>query len=156
MADALYTNAILKIMNQSLDLVDDTIKAMLVDDSYVFDHSHTFVSEILSSEVSGTGYVSGYDGNGRKLLTGKSIDTGDESNNNKVYFKAGNLVWNGINVERVVKAIILFAEETSDSDSVLIAYKQEGGFPARIQVTDGHQLEVRWNENGLFSLSGVV
>ena len=159
MADALYTGAILRIMNQTLDLINERIKVMLVNETYVFDPSHVFVNEISDSEVSsvtnepGYGYVDPL--SGRKLIDGKILTTLDDNSNetNRVYFKANpTITWDKINVGRV-KAAILFAERTDDNDSVLIAYKQEGGFPI---PTDGHQLVIRWNNRGLFSLSGVV
>lgn len=66
----------------------ETLKAMLVDDTYVVNHTHQFRSAITSSEVAGTGYAAGGvaltgvtvtvdTGFGRVVLTSDEIDFGN-------------------------------------------------------------------------------
>lgn len=60
MATKMYGNAILKLYNQEVNWLSDTIKFMLVSSSYVFNQdSHIYKSDI-SYEISGaTGYSAG-------------------------------------------------------------------------------------------------
>lgn len=62
-----YSNGILKIGDQTIDFLNDTIKVLVVNESHTFDHTHTIVNNVVTNEVSGTGYE-------RKTLTSKAIE----------------------------------------------------------------------------------
>lgn len=108
-----YTNGLLRIQQQSIDFVNDDIRALVVSSGFSFNKGHQFVSQI-SGEVSGTGYE-------RKSLTGKSIisvtGTPDE-----IQFKADDLEYTAINVSPDdLESVVVYKHVTNDSDSILIA-----------------------------------
>jgi hypothetical protein len=117
-----------------------TLKVMLVSPSYVFNRDHATVSQI-TNELSGTGYVAGFGGAGRKTLTGKLVVTNDALNQTE--FKADNPLWSAINAG-TAKAAVIIQEVTSDADSIPLAYIDS----ATERATTGVDLPVQW-PNGI-------
>lgn len=97
----------------------DTIKAMLVTVAYTVNADHSFVSSAVAAELTGTGYVGGFGGAGRKTLSSKTLSY--DGTLNRVIFDAADIVWTAINAG-AVKAAILIKELTTDADSPVIAY----------------------------------
>lgn len=118
----IYNNAD-KLMRQDtsgrLNILADTLKAVLVDDSYVADRDHVFADAFSGAELSGTGYAGGFGGAGRKTLASKALTV--DNTNNRVTFGAANPTWTGITAGDA-HAVVVIKEATSDSDSILIAY----------------------------------
>lgn len=151
--DLVYNRAKYLINTQQLDLVNDEIKAMLVDENYVPDPDHAFVDEnslvsAVNFEVEGTGYEPGHGNSGRLVLVNKLWTLDNDTD--KVRFFADDIVWNPINIPvGLVNAVILIREGlTGDDTSDMIAYVQSGGFP---RFADGGQLLVRWSTNGILT-----
>ncbi len=96
-----------------------TVKAILVTAGYVADRDHVFVSAIGANELSGTGYVAGFGGAGRKTLAGKTATV--DNVNNLTAYGATNPVWTAITAGTAA-AIIIIQEITNDAASVLLAY----------------------------------
>ena len=74
------------MMKASIDLVNDTIKVALLDNSHSFDPTNTQFSDVSANEVSGTAYVAG-----GETLTGNAVsqdDTDDEG-----VFDADDTIW---------------------------------------------------------------
>lgn len=105
-----------------LDLINDaTIKAMLVNSGYTPDVDHNFADSITaatSKELSGTGYVGGFGGAGRKALGTKTITQDDTAN--VAYFNCADIVWTAIDAG-TVSFIAIIKEVTADTDSPLLA-----------------------------------
>lgn len=59
MASLVYDNAKELILNGGIDLVNDTIKLMLLGSGYTPSASHSLKSEVSSYEISGSGYTAG-------------------------------------------------------------------------------------------------
>lgn len=149
--DLVYNHAKFLISSQQLDLVNDTIKGMLVNENYVPDPDQAFVDENdlispINFEVDGTGYESGHGGSGRLPIINKAWI--EDLDTNKARFDADDLVWNPINVGLVDAVILIREGEEDDDESVLITYVQSGGFPL---FADGGELLVRWSNNGILS-----
>lgn len=151
--DLVYNRAKLLISTQQLDLVNDTIKGMLVTEEYVPNPDQPFVdnNDLISPinfEVDGTGYEPGHGASGRLPLINKEWT--EDLDTDKARFNADDLVWNPINVGLVDAVILIREGETDDDESVLIAYIQSGGFPL---FADGGELLVRWSDNGILSVA---
>lgn len=151
MANGLFNTAKKMIMDGSLDLLVDTIKVMLIDTGYTFNPDDDYVSVITgapSKELSGTGYVGGFGGSGRKALANKSIVANKTVD--KAVFDADDLTWAAIQAGTVYAAVLI-KEVTSDADSILIGYIDTGtGFP---KVTNGGDLTVQWSADGILTLA---
>ena len=101
---------------------DSGIKVMLVQSSYTPDRDHQFVSSITDSpskELSGTGYVAGFGGSGRKACAGRDIVKVDASD--LVKFVFDDMTWAAINAG-TARYAYLIKEVTSDADSPIIGY----------------------------------
>lgn len=154
MADLTYNLARRKLLDGTLDLTSDTIKVMLVTSSYVADKDNDFVDEggandPVDHELSGTGYVAGYGGAGRKTLSNKAFET-DDTNDRGEFDDTVDVTWSSINAGTAAAAIIFRAGTADDTDALLIAYIDSGGFPI---VTNGGDLTISWNAEGILQLS---
>ena len=153
MASIVYNRAKKEIMDGTIDLLADTIKAMLVTSSYVANPDHDFVdaggaNDPVDHELSGTGYAAGYAGAGRKTLASKTATEDDA--NNRAEFGAANLAWTAINAGTAAAVIIFKNGVSDDTTSKLIAYIDSGGFPI---TTNGGDLNVTWNVEGILQLT---
>ena len=152
MAALIYNRAKKELLDGTLDLVNNTIKVMLVTSSYVANVDHDFVDEAgandpIDHELSGTGYAAGFAGSGRKTLASKAFsqdNTGDRGE-----FDAANLTWTGIDAGTAAAAIV-YKHNTADTDSILIAYIDSGGFPI---TTNSGDLTLTWNADGIVQLT---
>lgn len=102
-------------------LIDDTIKLILIDSSYVFDPDHDFVASITagsSKELSGTGYTAGFAGSGRKTLASKTVTKSNATD--KSFLDGADLTWTGLNAGTVAQ-FGLWKPVTNDGDSPLLA-----------------------------------
>lgn len=145
MALLVYNEAKYFMATGSLNLLTDTLQAMLVTQGYIPDPNHKYVDEgtLVSPsefEVAGTGYVGGFGGTGRRTITSKSLVR--DANTFRVRLFGDNVTWNPINVGVVGGVLVIRPGTTSDESSLLIGYTNEGGFPV---PTDGGELQVRWN-----------
>lgn len=137
------------LLNSGINLLTDTIKVMLVSNTYTPDKDHSFVSSITSGttkELSGTGYVAGFGGSGRKTLASKTVTQNDTSDIG--YFDAADVTWTGINAGTVGYVVVL-KEVTSDADSPIIAIHDV----SPDVVTNGGDYTVQWASDGVLKLS---
>ncbi len=149
MAPLVYNRAKAEIMDGTIDLLSDVLKIMLVTSSYVADADNDFVDEAgandpIDHELTGTGYVAGFAGSGRKTLSGKVVSE-DDANDRAEFDDTADITWTGIDAGTAAAAI-LYKHITADTASVLIAYIDTGGFPV---VTNGGDLTIQWNAEGI-------
>lgn len=149
MASLVYNRAKKEILDGTIDLLTDTLKIMLVTSAYVVDADDTFVdmsgaNDPIDEELSGTGYAAGFAGAGRKTLSGKGVSQ-DDANDRAEFDDTADITWTGISAGTAAAAI-LYKHNTADTDSVLIAYIDTGGFPI---VTNGGDLTIQWNAEGI-------
>lgn len=126
MPSYVYTKAAEEIANGTIDLLTDTIKAMLVNSTYTPSKSDTVVdaggaNDPVDAEINVTGYTRGWGGAGRKSLASKAINL--DNTNNRAEFDASDLTWTSLGSGATIAAMILIKEGVSnDTTSRLIAY----------------------------------
>lgn len=103
------------ILDASLDWVNDTIRALLVDSSYVYDPDDNFVADI-SGELTDGSYA-------RQTLGNKGV-TEDDTNDEAVL--TADPVDFGALTNETPEGIVLFKFVTNDSDSPLISFSDAG------------------------------
>lgn len=103
------------IMDASLDWVNDTIRALLVDSSYVYDPDDNFVSDI-SGELTDGSYA-------RQTLGNKGV-TEDDTNDEAVM--TADPIDFGALTNETPEGIVLFKFVTNDADSPLISFSDAG------------------------------
>ena len=119
MASGWYNSGKRDILDGTIDLVNDTIKMMLVNDTYVPNADHDFVDDVNADELSGTGYVAGFGNSGRKTLVSKAFST--DLTNDRAELTAAALTWAAINAGTAAYGILI-KEITNDAASRLIAW----------------------------------
>lgn len=122
MASGWYTSGLRDLADRTIDMVNDTLKLILVTSAYTPDKDHDFASD-LTGELSGTGYVGGFNGSGRKTIGSKAWST--DTANDRVEFTFGAVTWSGINAGNP-KYAILVKEITNDAATRLVAYLDLG------------------------------
>lgn len=147
MASNLFNKGLEKVLDRTIDFINDDIQVLLVDSGYSFDKTDEFVTDITpgTNEVtnsSGTGYS-------RKSLSGKAITL--DSGNDRVYFDASNPSYTSINTNETLAAAIIFKQATDDTDSPLIAMID---FPDL--ATNGSDVELQINADGLFEVNNTI
>lgn len=148
---SLTTNKLRQLLlNAGIDLLSDTIKAMLVGSGYTPDKDHDFVASITgggtSYELSGTGYTGGFGGSGRKALASKAVTKDDSAD--VAYLDAADLTWTAIDAGTVAYVAII-KEGTSDADSPLLCVVDV----EPNVVTNGGDYEVVWAADGICKIS---
>lgn len=131
-----------RIFDGSVDLLADTIKVLLLSASYTPNKDHEFVSDVSTYELSGTGYVGGYEGSGRKTLANKTVTKDDSADVAK--FDADDVVWTAINAGTAAYAAIV-KEVTDDAHSPVVAIVDL----SPDVVTNGGDLTVQWGADGI-------
>jgi hypothetical protein len=145
MASNLYQEGLLRIVSRAagtIDLAADTIKVMLLGTGYTPNKDHQFVSDVVGSELSGTGYTGGFGGSGRKTLASKTFNKSDSTD--KFFFDAADSLWTAINAGTIGYAIV-FKEITSDAVSPVIACVDVADI-----VTNGGDVSIAWATTGIF------
>jgi len=140
MASSWYNSGKRDVLNGTIKLSSDTIKLMLVDDNYTPNVNHDFVNDVNNRELSGTGYVGGFNGSGRQTLSGKVFST--DPDNDRAEFTANDLVWSDIDAG-IARYGILIKEVTDDTDSRLIAWLDLSGLGI---TTNGQDLFLSAND----------
>jgi hypothetical protein len=155
MANIVYRKGIEKIAKGDIRLNYDTLKIMLVNNSYTVDASHEFVDEAgetdpKANEIEADNYTKGFGGAGRKTVTGLSFTFNTSTTSLDVSF--ANLTWSslgGIVIGHdTVAGAILIKENTSDTDSDLIAY-----FDLTDTLTDGTDFIINFSSVNNLSFS---
>lgn len=118
MATHWYGKGVLKIVNGSIDLDTDTLKVMLVSDSYTTDKDHEFVSSVNTYEISTSGYSGGFNGAGRKTAT---VATQYNATSDRVEVVITDITWSSLQSGATIGAAILIKEITNDAASPVIA-----------------------------------
>lgn len=95
MASAWTQQVLVDALGADIDLAADTLKIMLLKDSYTVNPDHKLVSDIAGSECDATGYTGGFNGAGRKTLASKTL-TADDTNNRAVFDAADPSAWSAL------------------------------------------------------------
>lgn len=152
MASFVYTKAAEEIANGTIDLLTDTIKAMLVNSTYTAAKSDTVVdaggaNDPVDAEINVSGYVRGWGGAGRKSLASKAVNL--DNANNRAEFDAADLTWTALGSGATIAAMILIKEGVSnDTTSRLIAY-----LDVTDTATNGGDITFTFNAEGIIQFS---
>jgi hypothetical protein len=157
MAGGMYNTGMRRLVGGSAGAVNwvtaTNIKVMLLSASvaYTFNPDHEFVSSVAASEASGTGYVPGYAGAGRKLLTGKLIL--DDLTGDRVVFKCDTpITWTALQLSSgAITHVVVFVENGSDAASPLLALLD----PADL-TTNGGDVSLNFPSGEVFYLQQVT
>lgn len=154
MADIIFNTGKKKIVDHNdadtINLLSNTIKVMLVDTTYVGNADDDFVDDGTSNdpqskELTGvSGYTGGFAGSGRKTLAGKTITTNDTAD--RAEFDANDVTWTALGVGGTIGSVIMYKNGTADTDSQLIAK-----FDVTDTPTNGSDITVQWNAAGLLN-----
>ena len=117
-------------------LINEDIKLLLVDETYVFDPTTQYNLDDIAEEVTGTGYTTG-----GKSLSNKSV-TGYPDEGLSVYY-ADDVVWTSSSIRAY--GAIMYQNTGTPATSKLIAYFDFGG----PKVTTNEAFSVRWGEEGI-------
>ncbi len=130
MANALYPKFKELLLSGGINMINDTIKVMLMKTFYVYNSTHQFVSAVSAYE------------NGRSVaLTGKSITNGVFDANDISIIATSN---------SQVNAIILYKDTGNDGSSPLIAYIDNvAGIP--FTPASGGVVQIIW-DNGAYKI----
>jgi hypothetical protein len=114
MAEEYYNTAFKKFMDADVNLLVDTIVAILVDNTYVPDiDNHEFISDVSGDEIVGGGYA-------RQTLAGKT--TVVDNATDRCEFSSNNITgWNG-DTFTGARYLILAADLGADAASPLLVY----------------------------------
>lgn len=124
MASGWYNSGLRDVADRTIDLINDTLKLILVTSSYTPNKDHDFADD-LTNELSGGGYTGGFGGAGRKTLSGKSFST--DTANDRVEFTFSAVTWTALGAAAGnPKYAILVKEITNDAATRLIAYLDLG------------------------------
>lgn len=129
------------VLGGTIDLLNDTIKVMLVSATTNVNADLNFVTTIAANELSGTGYTGGFGGSGRKTLASKTVT--EDDTNDLAYFDAADTTWTGIDAGTAVMALLI-KEVTNDADSIVI-----GWVDITDTATNTGDLTIVWAATGL-------
>lgn len=132
MASAVYTSAKKAFLDADIDLLVDTIRAVLIDTgTYTFSAAHDFYNDLSGVVGTESGALAS------KTTTGGTFDAAD------ITFTAvtGN----------TVEAIVIFKDTGNVATDALIAYidSASSGLPV---TPNGGDINIVWNASGIFSL----
>jgi len=133
MASLVYNRGKKEIMDNSIDLINDTIKAMLVTSGYVANADDNYIDEggandPVDHELSGTGYTLG-----GVTLTSKTITQNDTDDRGE--FDTDDLLWTAIDAGTAA-GVIIYKSTGTPTTSTLIEYIDAGGFPVTTNGTN--------------------
>lgn len=135
MANQWYAKGAEKLMSKLVDLSTDTIKAVLVKNTYVQNlATHEFLSDA-AAYIVGTPYT----------LSGKSITGG--------VFDANDPTFTAVAAGDTVEAVLLVQWKTSNADSPLLMYIDNiTAFPF---ATNGGDVTPQW-DNGAYKITAIA
>jgi hypothetical protein len=140
MADVIYNSFKKRLMQKDIDLVNDTIKVMLVTSGYTPDaDAHEFKSDV-TNEVSGTGYTAG-----GAALTNKAV-TQDNTDDEGV-FDADDTVWADSSI--TARGAVLYKDTGVATTSPIVYYIDFGSD----KTTYGTDFKIQWNAEGILNVN---
>lgn len=129
MANALYPKGKKKILDADIDLLTDTIKAMIVDGAdETYNAADEFVSDIASAGIVGRS----------NALTGKTTTGGlFDADNGVVPSASGD----------PIEVVVLYKDTGSDATSPLIAWMDVSSYSPT-----GVDANIAWHPSGIFAI----
>ena len=135
MSSGIYNRLKYNLMTKTIDLVNDTIKIALMNNSHTFTATHNTWSQVSANETSGTGYTTG-----GVTLANKSVTQGSTTK-----FDADDPSWSGASFT-AYHAVI--HDTTIGSDDLLCSLD----FGGALTITSG-TLTLTFDSAGIITLS---
>lgn len=142
-----YYSAALDLLDGTIDLDTDTIKAVLLASGYTPNRStHTIYAHLTNELSTANGYTSG----GATVATPTTTRSGAVST-----FDAADVpAWTASGGAIVARYCALYANVTRNTKvNPLIAYFLLDSAPADVTVADGSSLQVVWSASGIFAIT---
>ena len=140
MANAKYNSFKADILKGNIDLVNDTIRVMLVTSTYVPNiDTHTFKDDV-TNEVTGTAYVAGGGALGTKTVT-------QDDTNDKAVFDAADTQWAASTI--TARGAVIYKDTTVAATSPLICYID---FVTDKTSTAGN-FDIAWDAAGILDIT---
>ncbi len=132
-------NGFIEKLFQGMDMSAITIKAALLDNTYVPAKQHDTFTSINSYEISGTGYVSG-----GKALTGVVVE--ELIGQDAFVLNADDVSWDPSTI--TARVVTLYEEATDD---LICSFYMDAD-----TVSDNGLFEIQWNTDGVLKVSQQV
>lgn len=132
------------LLSGSLNLTSDELHFILLNASFTLDKDFEDVADVNTWELSGTGYVGGFGGSGRKTVASKTFA---HNVSHEAYMDCTDPVWSAINAG-TIHAIGVFKLGTADNDSLFV-----GAYTLAADVTtNGGDWTYQVAANGLIKM----
>jgi hypothetical protein len=142
MASKLYGNFLLKALNKEVDWDSDTIKVGLLSSSYTPNQdTHTYWSDAVSYEVTGTGYTTG----GATLASKTATYDGTS---NVIVLDAADTTWSSSTITARY-AVVYDDSGASNSSKALIGYVDFGSD----QSSTNGNFTITWDSTGIVRIT---
>ena len=141
MASGIYNQFKAEIMKKTIDLVNDTVKVILLNNSHTFDADTDGYANVSANELTTTG---GYTAGGATL--GSKTVTADDTNDKGV-FDGADVAWTTATFS-AYHAVIYDDTPTSPADP-LIASIDFGG----VKTVASGTFTIQWHANGILSIA---
>jgi len=147
MANKAYNSGLERIGNYRWDVDLKDIGVLLVENTYIFDPSHTSLLDVVTHEASGTGY-------GRRRITFANRSTSSSSDGGSLLVADGTVFWSFIDAGTDLRVILFFSDTNLDNNSnPLLCYYDTG---SNIPIdTDGGDVALNFNSLGALRLKNV-
>ncbi len=150
MASGAFTRGLQDWLNGTTDFLTATLKWLLLATAtpYTYDPDTAFLdqggaNDIVDAELNVSGYVRGWGGSGRKVLTGKTITVDDT--NNRLVFDAADPTWTALGAGQTIAAAVCAKEGASaDTTSRPHVYLDPADLP-----TNGSDVTLQLSAQGL-------
>lgn len=142
MASKLYGNFLAKALNKEVDFDSDTIKVALVSSSYTPNQdTHDYWDDVVSYEVTGTGYTSG-----GATLASKTVSY--DSANNVIVLDAADVTWSSSTITARY-AVVYDDSGSTNAAKALIGYVDFGSD----QSSTNGNFTITWDSTGIVRIT---
>jgi hypothetical protein len=142
MASKLYGNFLAKALNKEVDFDSDTIKVGLVSSSYTPNQdTHDYWDDVVSYEVTGTGYTTG-----GATLASKTVTY--DSANNVIVLDAADVTWSSSTITARY-AVVYDDSGSTNAAKALIGYVDFGSD----QSSTNGNFTITWDSTGIVRIT---
>ena len=122
MASHFYNTAVKEMCDGTVNISSDSLKLMLVSNSYSENKDHNTISDVSSAEISVTGYTGGFGGSGRKACS-VSLQANTTDDRVDIELNGGaSMTWTSLGAGVAISGAVLVKEITNDASSRIIAW----------------------------------
>lgn len=138
MASLIYNRGLQIVQDGSADLDTDTLKVMLLANTYTPDKDHNVLTDASTHEVTGTGYTAG----GATLA---NVSVTEDDANDRVTVDADDVTWAAATI---TARYALIYDDTLVNDPLLYLFDFGSD-----QSSSGADFTIQWNAGGIFRVA---